>query len=41
MKIAMEEWHRRVPEYSLADDAQMMEAGGQLGLNTLPLVWKS
>jgi cytochrome P450 len=40
MKIAMEEWHRRVPEYRLAEGAQMMEAGGQLGLNTLPLVWE-
>ena len=40
MKVAMEEWHCRVPEYRLAEDSQMMEAGGQLGLNALPLVWE-
>jgi len=39
LRIAMEEWHRRIPNYRLAPDAQMLESGSQLGLESLPLVW--
>jgi cytochrome P450 len=39
LRIAMEEWHARIPDYRLAPDVQMLESGGQLGLETLPLVW--
>ncbi|MCV7370950.1 cytochrome P450 [Mycolicibacterium duvalii] len=39
LRIAMEEWHARIPNYRLAPDAQMLESGGQLGLENLPLVW--
>jgi len=39
LKIALEEWHKRVPHYRVAPDAQLTETGGQLGLETLPLVW--
>jgi cytochrome P450 len=39
LRIAMEEWHRRIPDYRVAADAAMLESGGQLGLESLPLVW--
>jgi cytochrome P450 len=38
-RIALEEWHRRIPHYRVAADAQMMERGSQLGLENLPQVW--
>jgi cytochrome P450 len=39
LRIALEEWHARIPNYRIAPDAQMLETGGQLGLESLPLVW--
>jgi cytochrome P450 len=39
LKIALEEWHKRIPEYRLAPDAELFETGGQLGLISLPLQW--
>jgi cytochrome P450 len=40
LAIAYEEWHKRIPEYRLADDADFDEAvSGLWGLNSLPLVW--
>jgi cytochrome P450 len=39
LRIAMEEWHARIPNYRVAPDAQMLESGSQLGLESLPLVW--
>jgi cytochrome P450 len=40
MCIALEEWHRRIPAYSLVPDATITEhGGGVLGLNELPLKW--
>ncbi|MDV3124463.1 cytochrome P450 [Mycobacterium sp. 21AC1] len=39
LRIALEEWHRRIPDYRVATGAQMVESGSQLGLETLPLVW--
>jgi cytochrome P450 len=39
LRIALEEWHARMPNYRLAPDAQMLESGSQLGLESLPLVW--
>jgi cytochrome P450 len=37
--IAMEEWHKRIPDYWLATDEPLAEHGWQLGLDTLPLAW--
>jgi hypothetical protein len=31
--------HAQIPDYRLAPDAQMLESGSQLGLESLPLVW--
>jgi cytochrome P450 len=39
LTVAFEEWHRRIPEYRLADDAVITEQGSQLGIDTLTLVW--
>jgi hypothetical protein len=39
LQIALQEWHKRIPHYRVADGADLSENGGQLGLNSLPLVW--
>ncbi|HZS22227.1 MAG TPA: cytochrome P450, partial [Pseudonocardiaceae bacterium] len=41
LRIALEEWHKRIPHYRVAPNAQLFESGGQLGLDALPLVWDS
>jgi cytochrome P450 len=37
--IALRAWHAVIPEYRLAEGAVITERGGQLRLQTLPLVW--
>jgi cytochrome P450 len=40
MRVGLEEWHRRIPDYELGcavDD--IIERGGQLSLRSLPLQW--
>ena len=39
LKIALEEWHKRIPVYALASGAELVEYGGQIGLESLPLTW--
>ncbi len=40
MAIAIEEWHRRIPDYRLDPDREAREHGGGVyGLDGLPLVW--
>lgn len=40
MKVALEEFHRRVPEYELQPGCKAdFHAGSMIGLNTLPLRW--
>jgi cytochrome P450 len=40
LKIAMEEWHKRIPDYSIPAGAVLTEhAGAVAGLDNLPLVW--
>jgi len=39
LRIALQEWHKRIPNYRVADGADLQESGGQLGLHSLPLVW--
>ena len=39
LKIALEEWHRRIPKYELQPDVTITEHGGQIGLDNLPLRW--
>jgi hypothetical protein len=37
--IALKAWHEVIPNYRLKDDVQLVERGGQLRLQTLPLEW--
>jgi cytochrome P450 len=38
--IALEEWHRRIPDYRVADDAVIIEhVGNVAGLSAVPIVW--
>ncbi len=40
LRIAIEEWHRRIPEYSVRPGADVtFHAGGVAGVDQLPLVW--
>jgi cytochrome P450 len=40
LRIALEEWHRRIPEYAIAEDAEVkFHIGGVAGVDNLPLVW--
>jgi cytochrome P450 len=39
LNIGLSEWHKRIPEYRLAPDANIREHGGQIGLDNLPLEW--
>lgn len=38
LRIAIEEWHRAIPDYRLQPGLRLAEHGGVLGLETLPLV---
>jgi len=37
--VAMEEWHKRIPDYHLDTDEKIMEHGWQCGPDSLPLAW--
>jgi len=37
--IALEAWHEVIPDYRVVDGAELIERGGQLRLNNLPLEW--
>jgi Cytochrome P450 len=40
LRIALEEWHRRIPDYELADREPISEyVGAVAGLTALPLRW--
>jgi cytochrome P450 len=39
LATALTVWHELIPEYALADDAPLVERGGQLGLERLVLTW--
>lgn len=39
LRIALEEWHKRIPDYHLAPDADVREIGRSSGPDTVPLVW--
>jgi len=40
MAVVLEEWHRLIPEYELADESAVTEhAGGVFGIDALPLRW--
>jgi cytochrome P450 len=37
--IALEEWHKQIPHYRIQEGVELRERGGQLRLESLPLVW--
>lgn len=39
LRIAVEEWHRRIPSYAIDQGAELTESGQQIGLISLPLHW--
>jgi cytochrome P450 len=39
LRVALEEWHRRIPDYAIADDAVIRHSPGIRQADTLPLVW--
>jgi cytochrome P450 len=40
MRIALDEWHKRIPAYSIAPHAVILErTAGTWGLDSLPLIW--
>jgi cytochrome P450 len=39
LAVAMEEWHRRIPDYRVAENGLGRERGSQISLLTLDLEW--
>lgn len=37
--VALQEWHKLIPEYELGEGEPIVEYGRASGINTLPLVW--
>jgi cytochrome P450 len=37
--VGLTAWHRRIPDYEFDPDIEIVEHGGQVGLNNVPLVW--
>lgn len=37
--IALEEWHKQIPDYRMVPGAELVERGSQLRLESLPLEW--
>lgn len=41
LQIALEEWHRLIPDYEIDSSEPLMERGAQLSLLSLPLKWST
>lgn len=41
LRVGLMGWHARIPEYRLAEGAEIREHGGQIGLDNLPLQWST
>jgi cytochrome P450 len=39
--VAMEEWHKRIPDYEIDQSEAIVEHGWQCGPDNLPLVWSA
>jgi cytochrome P450 len=39
LRIGLTGWHARIPDYRLVEGTTVMEHGGQIGLDNLPLQW--
>ncbi|WP_110207558.1 cytochrome P450 [Nocardioides daejeonensis] len=40
LKIVLEEWHKRIPEYRITPGTELRERGVQLSMAALPLEWE-
>ena len=41
LQIALEEWHKRIPDYQIADDEALQQhVQGVAGFDRLPLRWE-
>jgi cytochrome P450 len=39
LRVALREWHRRIPDYAVADDAVLVYTGGIRSIETFPMVF--
>lgn len=39
LRVALEEWHRRIPDYRLTEGVEVVEHGGMYGIDRLELSW--
>lgn len=39
LKVVLQEWHQRIPDYRIKPGVRLMERGGQLTIPSLPLEW--
>jgi cytochrome P450 len=39
LRVALEEWHRRIPDYRLTDGVEVVEHGGMWWIDRLSLTW--
>jgi cytochrome P450 len=39
LRIAIEEWHQRIPDYRLTEGVPVTEHGGMYGIDVLELSW--
>jgi cytochrome P450 len=39
LRVALEEWHKRIPDYHLTDGVEVVEHGGMYGIDVLHLSW--
>jgi cytochrome P450 len=39
LRMALEEWHRRIPDYRLDPDVEVVEHGGMFGIDRIALRW--
>jgi len=40
LRVALEEWHARVPDYALPEGAELVYSEGLRQIDHLPLVWE-
>lgn len=41
LKVVLEEWHQRIPEYRIKPGTELTERGVQLSMSSLPLEWSA
>jgi len=41
LMVALQEWHRRIPDYRISDPSKIRYHGGIIAMSTLPLEWST